>query len=202
MIASTSVMYSLLLSVLVAYLLGSVPVAALVSRRRRVDIFFVGTRLAGAANVFRSVGPFYGIVVFLGDVAKGVLAIMVAYRLGVEGELILLVALATLIGHWRSVFTRFRGGDGLSTLGGITLAILPLYGVPALLMGGGVGGVARGPGHHPTLWGGTAGYGLLLLGTPFSPEHTAMVLGLVVLASMVLLRAVRGHRARRAASPE
>ena len=202
MIASTSVILTLLLSMLVGYLLGSVPVAALVSRRRQVDIFFTGTRLAGAANVFRTVGPFYGIVVFLGDLAKGVLAIMAAYRLGIEGELVLLVALATLVGHWKSLFTGFRGGDGLSTLAGITIAVLTVYGVQALLIAGVVAGVARGTGHHPSLWGATAGYGWLLLRIPFSPEYTATLLGLVLLAFMVLLRAVRGHRARRTASQD
>lgn len=196
---STTIMYALPLAVLTGYLLGSIPVAALVSRRRGVDIFAAGTGLAGAANVFRNVGHLHGAAVCLGDMAKGALAVMAAHRLGIEGELVLLPAMAALAGHWRSVFTRFRGGDGLSTLVGITVALLPIYSLLSMVTGGIVALIARGTGHHPTLWGGTAGYGFLLLRFPMSQEDIAMVSGVVLLALLVLAHGVIGHR-RRAAS--
>ncbi len=195
-----STVYPLFWAVLVGYLLGSVPVAALVSRRRSIDIFSAGTRLPGAANVFRNVGHRHGLVVFGGDAAKGALAVMAAYRLGVQGELVLLPAMAALSGHWRSVFTRFRGGDGVSTLVGITVALLPFYSLPSLVAGGLVAGIARGTGHHAALWGGTAGYGFLLVRFPISPESTVMVVGVVVLSLMVLVHGVVGHRRRDMAS--
>ena len=47
--------YALLAACMVGYLLGSIPVAAWVSRSRGVDIFSAGTRLAGAANVAHNV---------------------------------------------------------------------------------------------------------------------------------------------------
>ena len=107
---------SLLLAIAVGYLLGAVPVAALVSRSRGVDIFAAGTRWAGAANVFRQVGHKAGIIVFLGDFAKGALVIIIATRLGLEAHMLLLPAMLALVGHWRSVFTRFKGGDGILRL--------------------------------------------------------------------------------------
>lgn len=173
--------------------------AALVTRRRHMDIFSTGTGLAGAANVFRSVGPMHGMVVFAGDAAKGMLTIAAAYRLGIEGELVLIPAMAALAGHWRSVFSHFRGGDGLSTLVGITVAVLSVYSLFPIVAGGIVATIARGTGHHGSLWGGTAGYSLLLLRSPMSGENIALVLGVVMLALMVLAHGVINNR-RRAAS--
>ena len=195
-----STIVPLLAAVLIGYVLGSLPLAALVSRRRGVDIFSTGTRLAGAANVARNVGNWHGLAVFAGDAAKGMLAVMTAHRLGLEGGVVLLPAMAALAGHWRSVFTRFRGGDGMSALVGITIAMLPVYSILSLVTGGVVAMIARGTGRQPTLWGGIAAYSFLLLRTPISQENTVVVVGIVALASLVLLHGVVGHRRRRVIS--
>lgn len=191
--------YPLLLAIVFGYLLGSIPVAALVSWRRNVDIFSRGSRLAGAGNVFYEVGHLPGIIVFSGDFAKGLVAISVAYSLGVEGNLILLPAFAAVTGHWLPLFARFRGGDGLSPLMGITVAMLPTLGILAVVTGGFVAMIARGTGHHPTLWGGTAGYGFLLIRSP-AAENSTLVIAVVLLAVIVLVRSVIGHRRRGAES--
>jgi len=170
------------------------------SRTRGVDIFSTGTGLAGAANVYRSVGPWTGGLVFVGDTTKGMLTIMAASRLGLEGGVILVPAMAALAGHWRSVFTRFRGGDGLSTLMGITITLFPGYSLLAFATGGIVALIARGTGHHPTLWGGTAGYGFFLFRSPVSEENIVLVLGVVLLALMVLAHGVLTHRQRAASA--
>ena len=190
---------NLILAIIAGFLLGSIPLAMLLSRIQGVDIFSTGTGLAGAANVFRNVGPISGALVFVGDTAKGVLAVTLAYRLGLEGEVVLLPALATLLGHWRSVFSKFRGGDGLSTLVGITIAMVPVYGVLAGLTGGTVALIARATGHHASLWGGTAGYGFLLVRAPVASVGTSVVLGVVLLAILVLAHGFVGHRRRRTA---
>ncbi len=183
---------SLLLAIVVGYLLGAVPVAALVSRSRGVDIFTAGTRWAGAANVFRQVGHKAGIIVFLGDFAKGALVIIIASRLGLEAHMLLVPAMLALIGHWRSVFTRFKGGDGLSTLLGITIALFTvdtlISAVPAIP----IGFLARYTGHHPTLWGGAVGYGILLWRT--ADAGPVLALGVLALAILVLGHAVLSHR--------
>jgi len=184
---------------LIGYLLGSIPVAVLMSRIRGIDIFSTGTGLAGAANVARSVGNWSGMVVFAGDTGKGILTIMVATRLGAEGTMVLVPAAAALAGHWRSVFTRFRGGDGLSTLVGITVTVLSVYGIVVLLTGGIVTLIARRTAHSPTLWGGIAGYSFVLLRAPFS-QNIAIHLGIVCLALMVLVHGLIGHRRRRSES--
>ena len=190
---------SLLLAIAVGYLLGAVPVAALVSRSRGVDIFAAGTRWAGAANVFRQVGHKAGIIVFLGDFAKGALVIIIATRLGLEAHMLLLPAMLALVGHWRSVFTRFKGGDGLSTLLGITIALFTVDTLISAVLAIPIGFAARYTGHHPTLWGGAVGYGVLLWRTADSDAGPALALGVFVLAILVLAHAVLSHHRRRPA---
>lgn len=188
------IILKLVLSVLTGYLLGSIPIAALVSRRRHIDIFATGSGLAGAANVFRNVGHPQGLFVFGGDIFKGLSAMMIAYQLGIEGTWLLLPAMATLMGHWKSMFTGFRGGDGLSTLLGITVAIIPVFGLIALTIGATVALIARQTGHHASLWGGSVAYGwLLVLGLTATTENASSLLGVVVLALSVLAHGVIGH---------
>ncbi len=193
---SASVFPELALSILAAYLIGSIPIAALVSRIRGVDIFSTGTGLAGAANVLRNVGYVEGLLVFTGDALKGMLSIFLALWLGISGEAILIPAFATLAGHWKPFLTKFRGGDGLSPLVGITIAVVPLFGLLAVVTGGAVAGIANLAGRHASVWGGIAGYGFLLVQTPFTPVDIVMVLGIVALALMVMTHGIIGHRRR------
>ena len=193
---NASVFPELALSILAAYLIGSIPIAAIVSRIRGVDIFSTGTGLAGAANVLRNVGYVEGLVVFTGDALKGILAIVVASWLGISGEAILIPALATLAGHWKPFLTKFRGGDGLSTLVGITIAVIPLFGLLAVVTGGAVAGIANLAGRHASVWGGIAGYGFLLVQAPFTQVDTTTALGIVALALAVMTHGIIGHRRR------
>ena len=190
---------TLFISLLIGYLLGSIPVASLVSRRRQLDIFSIGTGQSGATNVFRNVGHKSGALVIAGDAAKGGLAVIAASRLGLEGGWLLLPAGAAIAGHWRSIFTGFRGGDGLAPLVGITIALLPMYGLIAAFMGGTTAlGLHRMA--HPTLWGGSLSYGFLLGRSLYNGADTVLTLGIVMLALMVLAHTVIGHRHRREAT--
>ncbi len=194
MLLSTSAIFPLLAAIFLGYLLGSIPIAALVSRRRGVDIFHTGTGLAGAANVVHSVGFWHGGAVFWGDVAKGVLTVVASHRLGVVGVEVILPCMAALVGHWRSLFTGFRGGDGLATLAGLTMALLPPFTFwLAVLTGTIVMFIARASGHHQTLWGGAASYSFLLFRASVFGDSVALVLIVVVLALMVLAHGVASH---------
>ena len=190
-----------ILSILIGYLLGSIPVATLVSRRRSIDIFSTGTGLPGAANVFRQVGHKLGILVSAGDAAKGALAVVVASRLGMEGTWLLLPATAAIGGHWNSIFNRFRGGDGLATLMGITIVAVPVYGLIAIVIGGVVGLWFHGNA-HPSLRGGFAGYGFLLTWAVYMQQDVMITFGLATLGLMVLAHAVIGHHRRRDNLPD
>ncbi len=182
----------LFLSAFSGYLLGALPFAYLAGRRARVDVFSTGTGLAGAANVYRNVGHISAVAVATGDLAKGVSVVIVADRLGVEGAWLLLPAAAAIVGHWYSMFTRFRGGDGLLILVGITVLAVPIYSLIAVGVGIAVGFQFRQQG-HPTLYGGIACYGLLLSLALLYRADTSITSGIVSLALAVLAHAVVSH---------
>ena len=193
---------NLILAVVIAYIFGALPLADRVSRRRGVNVFNSGTGLAGATNVRRNVGFIPASLVVLGDAAKGILAILIAQALGVDGLWIVVPAAAAIIGHWNSIFTGFRGGDGLVTLGGVTLAVFPIYQgywevIIAVLVAVAVAlGGQKLP--YSSLFCIIAGYGviiLLFMQNRVEDLDTALVMG--ALALVVLGHALVGHAKRR-----
>ena len=130
-----NLMPRLLAAIVVGYLLGSIPFAYLVARLKGVDIFATGSRRAGTANVFWHVGRYRGMLVFAGDVIKGSAAVVVAWMLGVPELMGVLAGSAAIAGHWKSIFTGFKGGDGMVVLVGVSLAYLGWF----MLIGVGVG---------------------------------------------------------------
>jgi glycerol-3-phosphate acyltransferase PlsY len=114
-------------AILVAYLLGSFPTAYIIGKwRKGVDIREVGVGNMGAANVFREIGSWEGILCWAGDVAKGSAAIIVAQALGVSLPWIFATGVAALLGHSFPVYIGFRGGKGASTTMGIFLVLAPV----------------------------------------------------------------------------
>ncbi len=179
------------------YLLGALPLAYLISRRHSgVDIFEVGTGLPGASNVLHNVGKIPAFMVLIGDLAKGALAVLLAEFMGVESPWVLLPVGAAVVGHWRSMFTGFRGGDGLSTLGGSIFALFPVLGFISLFVAGVVAlGGQKIP--YTSLLSIVFGYGTLAGLTVYYNGDTTLVFGMGGLAGLVLAHALLGHRRRR-----
>lgn len=117
-------------TILLAYLLGSIPFGYLVGRARGVDVREHGSGNIGATNVLRVVGKPWGILVFAADALKGSLAVEVGRRLAAGSSrtelLMIFAAVACLLGHSFPVWLRFRGGKGVATSAGILLALMPL----------------------------------------------------------------------------
>ena len=133
---STIEILQLVASGVIGYLLGALPFAQWVSRYiKGVDIFSTGTTLAGTANVFWNVGRRSALLVFAGDVGKGSAAVAVAWALGIEAPLTLVAAAAAVLGHWVSVFSSFRGGDAMTPLIGVSVALVPVLTVIAAVIG-------------------------------------------------------------------
>ncbi len=110
-----------------SYLLGSIPFSYLVARARGVDLRKVGSGNIGGANVWRTCGfgPF--LVAVLLDIAKGTAMPLVAgYGLGLNEWSVVLIGLAAILGHTRSIFMGFQGGKAVATSGGVLLATAPL----------------------------------------------------------------------------
>jgi len=187
------VIQKVIAAVLVGYLLGSIPFALIAARLRGVDIFSTGSNKAGAANVFWNVGHRTGSLVFIGDVAKGSAAIIFAQLLDVPGLLLLLVGAAVIIGHWKSLFAGFRGGDGMASLMGITLALMPSLAPLGVATGVAVILLMRRSIWRSS-WGIAACYVFLTALSLYYQIDRDLVLGLTVLAGFVL---IRSHIARR-----
>ena len=100
---------AVIVSAVVAYLLGSLPFAVFVAKFAGVDIFKVGTGNPGASNVFRKVGRKYGAVVFGLDIAKGAVAVIVAMLIGCPDLFLPVASVFAIVGHWLPVFMRFQG---------------------------------------------------------------------------------------------
>jgi len=115
-----------ILSIIIGYLLGSIPTAYIVSRLRKgIDIRTVGSGNMGGANVMREIGTHEGVFVGLFDIAKGAVAILIAQALNVSELWVLGTGFAALVGHNFPVFAGFRGGRGSATCIGIFLVLAP-----------------------------------------------------------------------------
>jgi len=186
----------LVLAASVAFFLGSIPIAWMVSRSRGVRIFAVGTRQAGATNVFREVGPGPALIVGLVDASKGALAIMIAVWAGLEGSWLLLPAVAAIMGHWNSPLTRFRGGDGVITAVGVMIAISPAGTIVPILVGIIIALAIKHRVAHPSAWGGIIGFGILniLAAVTDTGMSVATVAGMTFIAASILLHSYSYHR--------
>lgn len=105
------------LSLIVAYVLGSIPFGYLIVKlARRQDIRGAGSGNIGAANVTRTAGVGAGLLTLALDAAKGYFAVWLADRSS-NGNIrwMMLAALAAVLGHLFPVWLRFRGGRGVAT---------------------------------------------------------------------------------------
>ena len=129
-----------LVLIIVAYLIGSIPTALLVSKRFfGIDIRDYGSGNMGATNTFRVLGSRYGTMVMVFDILKGMAAVMLYNFLPFyinhdleRTNLMLGLGLAAVVGHVFPVFANFRGGKGVATLLGMVLAIQPVIAVSCI----------------------------------------------------------------------
>jgi acyl phosphate:glycerol-3-phosphate acyltransferase len=109
---------------LVAYLLGSIPSGVIVSRVfGKRDVRDVASGHTGALNTFRAAGFFPAAFTFLADAGKVVLALEFARAATGNEWGLALAGVAATIGHCLPIYTRFRGGMGL-TAAGVALFLL------------------------------------------------------------------------------
>jgi glycerol-3-phosphate acyltransferase PlsY len=179
-----------------AYLLGAIPLAQRISAWHGVDIFSAGTRLAGSTNVRLSVGKFPAFIVLIGDVSKGIAAVVIAEYAGVSDPWLIFPISAVVIGHWKSVFSSFRGGDGLATIAGVTIAAFPVFGLISVFVAIVVAlGAQRLP--YSSLLCLVLGYAMLAWLIIIYGENWILAMGIGCLCSLVLANASYGHRFNR-----
>ena len=129
---------NILIGSVLAYLLGSISFAVLVSKVFRLaDPRTYGSKNPGATNVLRSGNKLAAVLTLIGDCAKGWLAVWLALQLDEQFALgeagIALIALAVFLGHLWPVFLRFAGGKGVATALGVLLGLNPILGLATLL---------------------------------------------------------------------
>jgi glycerol-3-phosphate acyltransferase PlsY len=126
-----------LLAILLAYLIGSVSFAVLVSKAMGLaDPHSYGSGNPGATNVLRTGNRKAAALTLIGDVLKGVVAVLLAKwfapQFGLAPMTVMLVGLAAFVGHLYPVFHRFAGGKGVATAAGVLVALNPVHGLATL----------------------------------------------------------------------
>jgi len=114
---------TLALTAILAYLLGSIPFGVLITRALGLgDLRAIGSGNIGATNVLRTGNKGAAAATLILDGGKGALAVLLARHFG--GETAAMVAsLAAFLGHLFPVWLGFRGGKGVATFLGVTLAL-------------------------------------------------------------------------------
>ena len=130
-------------SVIISYLLGSIPFGIIVTKLfNKGDLRKVGSGNIGATNVMRVGGLRLAGLVWILDMMKAVVAVLIGRHIGgaVFG---IWCGFAAIIGHCFPIWLRFRGGKGVSCLFGVLLAVNPILfivcGVEWLLIALGTG---------------------------------------------------------------
>jgi len=123
--------------IVVAYLIGSVSFAVIVSRAFRLpDPRTYGSGNPGATNVLRTGRKLAALLTLIGDGGKGWLAVFLATRYaagyGLDATGVAGCAVAVFLGHLFPVYFGFRGGKGVSTAAGILFAIHPWLGLATI----------------------------------------------------------------------
>ena len=121
-----------LIIIITAYLLGNISTSYIVAKRLAgVDIRTQGSGNAGSTNVLRTLGKKAGALTFIGDVLKGLIAVLIArfiaYGVNLDNTTCAYIAVvAVVLGHNYPVFLGFKGGKGVATSLGSMLGMNPL----------------------------------------------------------------------------
>jgi len=113
-------------SLVFSYLLGSVLFAGVIAKIKGKDIFEIGSKNPGAANVGREFGKRYGILVWVLDMIKGIISMLIADKIfHLSHFWIAMSGVCAVCGHCWPLWFRFKGGKGVSTSSGVFIYILP-----------------------------------------------------------------------------
>ena len=142
---SLEIIQSTSLFLLIGYLVGSFSFSIVFSKFfKKQDIREKGSNNAGATNIVRIYGKKIGLSIFLLDMCKPIISILIAWSLkkysGIlwisEGSFIQVAGFATIIGHIWPLFFKFKGGKGVScALGFLLIMQWPLFIIGILLFG-------------------------------------------------------------------
>jgi glycerol-3-phosphate acyltransferase PlsY len=113
------------LAVTLAYFVGSIPFAYLLSRQQGVDLRRAGSGNIGASNVLRTTGVRAAMLAMVLDGVKGTIAVLIAQLLSAGPITAVAAACASVVGHVYPIWLRFRGGKGVATAAGAFAVLAP-----------------------------------------------------------------------------
>ena len=125
-------MLSYIISILIAYLLGNISTSYIIAKKMAgVDIRTQGSGNAGSTNVLRTLGKKAGALTFIGDLLKGIIAVLIAKLIAqISGSNIAIAGYLGVVGvvsgHNWPAFLGFRGGKGVATSLGSMIAMNPI----------------------------------------------------------------------------
>ncbi|MEA3442604.1 MAG: glycerol-3-phosphate acyltransferase [Chloroflexota bacterium] len=120
-------MLNIVISIIAAYLLGSIPSAYIAGRLKKgIDIRKVGSKNMGTLNVYYEVGLAEAVLVLIVDIAKGIGAILLSRWLGLPVIWQLVTGFMSVAGHSFPIFLQFRGGKGGAPALAILLFLMPI----------------------------------------------------------------------------
>jgi len=122
------------ITIVIGYLLGSIPFALLLTRRQGIELRNVGSRNPGAANVLRSAGIGPAVAVMLLDAGKGTVAVAAARLMSDDVVVVTSAGLAAIVGHIYPVWCGFHGGKGVAASAGVFALLAPLATAIAVLV--------------------------------------------------------------------
>jgi glycerol-3-phosphate acyltransferase PlsY len=115
-----------IIGVICAYFIGSIPFAYIVTKwRKGIDIREVGSHNLGAMNVFYTVGFWWGLIVLLLDISKGLVPVTLARLIGAPRLGEFAAGMAAVLGHSYPIFLNFKGGKGGATSIGVEAFLMP-----------------------------------------------------------------------------
>ncbi|MEM7735842.1 MAG: glycerol-3-phosphate 1-O-acyltransferase PlsY [Deinococcota bacterium] len=124
-----------IIGIVMAYLLGSIPTGYIVARVNGVNIQQIGSGNIGATNVLRAVGRGAAAIVIIADPLKGMVAVWLAMLANLGGWGVVLCGLAAVLGNNFNIFLQLKGGKGIATSIGVFIALAPVSTSLGILMG-------------------------------------------------------------------
>ena len=160
------------------YALGSIPFAFIVTKLfGHGDIRQVGSGNVGATNVLRTGNKLAAALTLVGDVGKGIVAVLIAKNWGDSAAMA--AALGAFSGHIFPVWLNFKGGKGVATCAGILLALTPMVALCAACTWLATVAVTRISSLSALVTAALAPFYMLLFGTTTYAIGTSMLAALV-----------------------
>ena len=126
--------YEIIAASCVSFIIGSIPTGLLIARAKGIDLRKVGSGNIGATNVMRAVGKKAALFTLIGDIAKGIVPVVITKALAFDPLYAGISGISAILGHNFSIFLKFKGGKGVATSIGVVLALSPHVGLFTVIM--------------------------------------------------------------------